>query len=549
MRYLVILSILIATQACSSSKQKEAKSPNLLFIMMDDLGYGHFGPNNTALTVDDFNPWFVRLVKENQDYSPEQALAFSKSATPTMSRLASEGVLFTNAFTSSNLCAPSRLGIATGMQQNRLGVYRNLDCEQRGLDPGSHLAEVLQDMGYATAHIGKWHIGQRDGKILDKLGDNLGLDMKLDGWGDMRMNPEVHRAFMNSGYLGSVIDEHNPRQNGFDYYYGYNYWASQFYNSTIVWENYTHAGKQQGYNTDVFTEKALEFMKSSRAKDQPFYVQIHYHAVHDSLEPKAPDMYYNKFGSPSYDLNNFYAHVHAVDVNLKRILDYLGSVNQLENTLIIFTSDNGGQVGGPSVLPGNAPFSGQKGSYLLGGMRVPFFCYWPGSVQKTKQLDHLVSTLDIIPTMIDAAGGMVPDSIDGKSLLPLLRGENDNAVHDYLLWTGIHSRYWGFMKESVIEPSERERSKAPFAWVVVKDGYILRHVGKIIPGLYKDLPDGAAPATRLYKFLDDPAEIMDVSSEMPEILNSMRNIYRKESADFPPPYFIGADKWKEITSY
>ena len=549
MRYIVILSILIATQACSSSKQEEARSPNLLFIMMDDLGYGHFGPNNTALAVDDFNPWFVRLVEENQDYSPEQALAFSKSAIPTMSRLASEGVLFTHAFTSSNLCAPSRMGIATGIQQNRLGIYRNLDCEARGLDQGSHLAEVLQDLGYATAHIGKWHIGQRDRSIIDRLADSLGLDMKLDRWGNFNQDPEFHRAFMNSGYLGSVIDEDNPRQNGFDYYYGYNYWASQFYNSTIVWENYTHAGKQKGYNTDVFTEKALDFMKSSRSKDQPFYVQLHYHAVHDSLEPKAPAMYFDHFGSGSYDLDNFYAHVYAVDVNINKILDYLESVNQLENTLIIFTSDNGGQVGGPSVLPGNAPFSGQKGSYLLGGMRVPFFCYWPGADIKAKKINHLVSTLDILPTMIDAAGGVLPDSIDGKSLLPLLRGEKKNAVHEHLMWTGIHSRYWGFMKESVIEPSERERSEAPFGWVVVKDGYILRHVGEIVPGLYKDLPDGAAPTTRLYKFPDDPAEIRDLSDEMPELLKSMRDLYRKETADFPPPYFIGVDKWKEATSY
>ena len=549
MKYLILLTLFMTFQACSSGKRPQAKAPNLLFIMMDDLGYGHFGPNNIALTVEDFNPWFVRLVKENQDYSPEQALAFSKSATPTMSRLASEGILFTNAFTSSNLCAPSRLGIATGMQQNRLGVYRNLDCEARGLDQVSHLAEVLQDMGYATAHIGKWHIGQRDEKILNNLVDSLGLDMQLDRWGNLRQDPEVYRAFMNSGYLGSVIDEHNPLQNGFDYYYGYNYWASQFYNSTLVWENYTHAGKQPGYNTDLFTDKALEFIKSSQVKDQPFYVQLHYHAVHDSLEPKAPEMYYNQFGSESYDLNNFYAHVFAVDVNIKRILDYLGSVNQLENTLIVFTSDNGGQVGGPSVLPGNAPFSGQKGSYLLGGMRVPFFCYWPGGILKAKQLDNLVSTLDILPTLIDAAEGVVPDSIDGKSLLPLLKGENDETVHDYLLWTGIHSRTWGFMKESVIEPSARERSQAPYAWVVVKDGYILRHVGKIVPGLYKDLPDGSPPATRLYKFLDDPAEIMDVSEEMPEILKSMRDIYRKESADFPPPYYIGVDKWNEIISY
>jgi uncharacterized sulfatase len=549
MKCILWITTILILPACSGDRPTDVRKPNLLFIMMDDLGYGHFGPNNTTLTVDEFNPWFVRLVNETQDYSPEEALSFSKMATPSLNSLASEGIIFTHAFTSSNLCAPSRLGIATGIHQNRLGVYRNVDCEQRGLDPGSHLAEVLHDMGYATAHIGKWHIGQRDRSIIERLADSLGLDLKLDSWGSLNDHPEVYRAFMNSGYLGSVINEHNPLQNGFDYYYGYNYWASQFYNSTLVWENYTHAGRQKGYNTDVFTDKALDFIKSSVEKDKPFYVQLHYHAVHDSLEPKAPDMYYNKFTSPSYDLNNFYAHVNAVDVNINRIIDYLASENRLENTLIIFTSDNGGQVGGPSVLPGNAPFSGQKGSYFMGGMRVPLICYWPAGIREAKRLGHLVSTMDILPTLIDAAGGVVPDSIDGKSLLPLIKGENDNPVHDHLVWTGIHSRYWGFMRESIIEPSAGERSKAPFAWAVVCDGYILRHVGAIVPGLYKDMPDGATPSTRLYKIMDDPAEITDLAEQKSAILNSMREIYKKESAGLPPPHSVSLEQWKEISNY
>ena len=82
---------------------------------------------------------------------------------------------------------------------------------------------------------------------------------------------------------------------GFDYYYGYNNWASQFYNSTIVWENFKNAGKQKGYNTDVFTDKAMEFMSKQIDTENPFYVQLHYHAVHDSLEPRAPDKYFNQF--------------------------------------------------------------------------------------------------------------------------------------------------------------------------------------------------------------------------------------------------------------
>ena len=113
-----------------------------------------------------------------------------------------------------------------------------------------------------------------------------------------------------------------------------------------MWENFTHAGKQEGYNTDVFTDKALAFMEKSVSAQKPFYVQLHYHAVHDSLEPKAPDIYYNKFNSSSFTLNNFYAHLYAVDCNVNRIIQFLKSNKQFENTLIIFASDNGGMCGG-----------------------------------------------------------------------------------------------------------------------------------------------------------------------------------------------------------
>lgn len=117
--------------------------------------------------------------------------------------------------------------------------------------------------------------------------------------------PDIFRELNDSGYYGSAADNIHPLQNGFDYYFGYNNWASQFYNSTLVWENYKHAGVQEDYNTDVFTDTALAFIRKQVHLKKPFYVQIHYHAVHDSLKPKAPDKYFNRFNSGSYDLNNF----------------------------------------------------------------------------------------------------------------------------------------------------------------------------------------------------------------------------------------------------
>ena len=294
---LCLLGVTLWLLFSCNQKEKINQKPNILFIMMDDLGYGQFGIYNDTISTEDFNPWFVRLVDSLQGYSLEKSLEFSKTAIPTLTSLAKDGIIFTNAHTSSNLCSPSRLGIATGTLQNKWGVYRNTDSEELGIIPGTHLAEIIHEQDcYQTAHIGKWHIGRRDKQIIE----NARKELANSGL----VNPgkkEIMRLADKMGYSGSVIQEHNPLNNGFDYYFGYNHWASQFYNSTLVWRNFEHAGMQKGYNTDVFTDEAIHFMNRQIDAENPFYVQLHYHAVHDSLEPRAPDKYFNHFDSDSYD--------------------------------------------------------------------------------------------------------------------------------------------------------------------------------------------------------------------------------------------------------
>ena len=344
-KQLLVVSIVLLTGSFANA----ADRPNLLFIMMDDLGYGHCQFNNGVLTVAAFDPYFKELVAQRQDYTPEMALDFSKRAMPTLSRMGKEGVVFTRAYAPANVCAPSRLAIATGKSLPQLGIYSNQDVENSGLQPGTHLAHNLQDAGYATAHIGKWHVGRRDGKIVRDAMERHGVEGEADFWALRDKHPDAYDEAWEAGYYGSVVKEQNPLNNGFDYYYGYNTWASQFYDSPLVWENFKHAGRQAGYNTEVFTDKAIGFMGKQVEAGKPFFVQLHYHAVHDWLQPNAPDRYRKLFLSPSYDLSNFYGHVYAVDKNIQRILDYLKKHNQLENTLVVFTSDNGAMAGGPSV--------------------------------------------------------------------------------------------------------------------------------------------------------------------------------------------------------
>jgi len=514
--------------------------------MLDDFGYSQISYNSRNISEKDYDPLFLKFVLENNDYYPEQALEFSRQATPTLSRMAKEGVMFTNAFTSSNLCAPSRIGIATGIQQNRWGIYRNVDCEALGIKPGSHLAEKLHNAGYHTAHIGKWHIGRRDQSMVAGFMQKHGIKDSAGIYPPVIRFPEVRKDLNKNGYMGSCIPENNPLNNGFDYYHGYNTWESPFYNADNIWNGFNHVPPDPRYNTNVFTEQALSFMEKSIHDKKPFYVQLHYHAVHAPLQPKAPGAYYNRFNAESFVLNNFYAHVFGVDENVRKIENFLKEKGVAENTLIVFTSDNGGSIGHRSTLPGNAPYRGHKGMHLMGGIKVPMFFYWPKGIQKPSVNKQLVSTLDILPTILDASGINVPENIDGRSLLPFLKNQSENPVHDYLFWSGIHARTWGFMRQYNNFSEVPSRDQAPYAWVVVKGDYLLRYISETKKGLYQDLPEGKPAFFEMYNINIDQGEKVNLVEKEPERFEELKLIWENEARELPPPVQIGRHFWEKI---
>lgn len=217
-----------------------------------------------------------------------------------------------------------------------------------------------------------------------------------------------------------------------------------------------------------------------------------------------------------------------------------------ENTLIAFTSDNGAQAGGPSVLPGNAPFSGHKGTYFQGGIRVPLVFHWPVGISDPVVHEHLVSTMDLLPTFIEALNGNVPEGLDGKSLLPLITGSSEEPVHEHLVWAGIHSRAWGFLINRSFEDHGSEREFAPPAWVVVKDEHLLRFTGRIEPDLYTDVPEGAPPGLELFNTMADAGETEDISAEFQGIVDELLKIYKKESEDFEIPVIWERSKYEEL---
>ena len=547
-RYFQLCSLLITSGAALCAQQ-----PNVIFVMLDDFGYSQLETYAAGLTVEDLDPALIEHVAKRGQYTPEQAFEAVRKASPTLSRLANQGARFDNAYASSNLCAPARLSVATGVLQNRWGIYRNIDTEAHGLKPNSHLAERMHALGYATAHIGKWHVGSRDYEMVPNYLKAAGVQdpesVKVhNNWNatyyDNKNHQAVSKKLKAEGFEGSVAPKDHPLNNGFDYYFGYNQWESPFYNATNVWENFNHAGLIKGYNTDVFTDQALQFIEQSLDASQPFYVQLHYHAVHSPLEPKAPTRYQEPFNSGARILDNFYAHIYAVDQNVQRMLDYLETRDAADNTIVVFTSDNGGSVGNLSCLPGNAPYRGHKGMLLLGGFRVPLFFHWPKGIQQPQKLNQLVSTMDILPTVIAAAGGEVPVEIDGKSLLPQITTGSTASVRDHFAVGGIHARVWGFHGASSFFTHNVSREKAPAGYIVADNRYILRYVGPTVPNLYKDAAEGLPESFEIYDYINDPMEQNNLIHQLPEKADQLKAIWKKESASFPQPVKWDFSKWK-----
>jgi uncharacterized sulfatase len=525
-----------------------AEQPNIVFIMLDDFGFSQLEAYSRGLTVEDCDPKLLAHVAEHAEYTPEQAFEQLKKASPTLSRMADQGVRFNNALACSNLCAPSRIGVATGVLQNRWGIYRNIDTEAHGLKPNSHLAERVKERGYATAHIGKWHVGSRDRDMVQRYLRKHGVKNpeKYSFWTLDKEYPEIMKQLKDDGYPGSVVPKDHPLNNGFDYYFGYNMWECIYYNAKNVWEDFSHAGVIKEYNTDVFTDKALRFMEKSLDEKKPFYVQLHYHTAHHPLKPKAPADYFKRFDSGVYDLDNFYAHVFGVDEGIRQIEEFLAERGEAENTIFVFTSDNGGAVGAASPLPGNAPYSGHKGMLNLGGFRVPLFFYWPAKIKQPLEKDQLVSTLAILPTLVDAAGGTLPDGLDGQSLLPWILEGRVSRVREHLAIGGIHARVWAFNGYTSFFSHNVSREKAPSGYIVADDRYILRFVSETMPDLYKDAVDGIPAHYELYDYTKDPGEQNNVADQFPEKVEQLKGIWKKESTAYPKPVVWGVDKWKAM---
>ncbi|WP_234567118.1 sulfatase family protein [Rhodohalobacter sp. 614A] len=397
----LVLLLLISTHV-----HAQEKKPNILFIYTDDQAVWTIGANGNK-----------------------------QASTPNIDRLASEGANFKNAFVSTPVCSPARAALMTGRYASEFSIadfipqpgHRLYDPENEvGLDPASiTFPEVLSDNGYTTGLIGKWHLG------------------------DWTADPS---------------NKYHPTNNGYDYFMGLTGGGTSPVDPPL--EKNGEVKTFKGLTTDILTDEAIEFLK--RNSDKPFLLSVHYRAPHGAWLPVAeadwepykdldPDIPNPDF--PDLDvervkrmMREYLASVSGVDRNVGRLLYTLDMLNIADNTIVIFTSDHGYNMGHNGIfhkgngiwvtkhLPPKEPNIGQKyrpNLYDL-SLRVPVIVRWPDVVEPGTKVSEIVSSLDWFPTLLEMAGADMPKGkiVRGRSMVPLLKGE---TVNDWR--TDIYAEY------------------------------------------------------------------------------------------------------------
>lgn len=397
-------TLLLLAFVCAAVSAEAARRPNLVLIFADDLGWKDVG-------------------YQGSDFME----------TPVLDRLAREGMVFTAGYAAAGNCAPSRACLLSGTYTPRHHVYA-VGSTDRGLKPQHRLipvpnkgglapenvtlADALKAAGYATGHFGKWHLAGKDGA---KPGEQ-GFDATFDSFGD-----------------GAVKEGSEGNQTG-------------------------PPADPKGVFT--LTRKACEFMEANKGK--PFFLYLAHHAIHTPLQGRPDTLEKFKAKEPGKQHTNpmYAACTYDLDASVGVLLKRLKELGLEENTLVVFTSDNGG-----TQQSSQEPLRGNKGSYYEGGVREPFIVRWPGVTTPGSKSGVPVINVDLFPTFLAAAGAEVPagKTLDGESLLPLLRSES-RLKRQSIFW-----HFPGYLDKPVIRGRELD----------VRTGFRSRPVSVINKGGWK----------------------------------------------------------------
>ncbi len=462
---LAVILIMLNLADCNVSRESNYSKkslPNIIYIMADDLGYGDLGAYGQTLFT-----------------------------TPNLDELAEEGIKFTRHYAGSTVCAPSRSVLMTGLHTGHTPIRGNREVRPEGQAPlpdsAITLAELLKEEGYVTGAFGKWGLG----------------------------------------FPGS---EGDPVNQGFDHFFGYNCqrYAHRYY-PEYLWDNsrkvYLEGNDWSStvtYAPDVIQERALDFIRENR--DTTFFAYIPVTIPHAELivpddtvfqkylgkfpetpyvgRPGAdygPEMDIGRYCSQPHPHATFAAMVQRLDIYVGQIIKTVEKLGIAENTIIMFTSDNGPHEEGgadPGFFNSSGGLRGIKRDLYEGGIRVPFIVSWPGTIEGGRESDHISAFWDVVPTLAELTGFELAET-DGISFLPELMGERQSP-HELL--------YWEF--------HERGGKQA-----ILKDGWkaIRLNVG--------DDPEGQL---ELYNLTTDPAEKKNVADEHPVLVAEFSRIMKNE---------------------
>lgn len=445
-----LISGLILLYSCNSPEPNQDK-PNIIFIMADDMGYGDLGS------------YGQEVIK-----------------TPHIDRLAISGMRFTQHYAGSTVCAPSRCALMTGYHMGHAEIRGNGQVEPSGQQPISDqtvtVAEILKKAGYQTGMVGKWGLG----------------------------------SDFNSG---------DPLKQGFDFYYGYldqvlahNYFPEflirngerEYLNNEVKYLDTTlwHKGlgsystKRLSYSHDLMAEEALDFIRTR--KSAPFFLYVPFTIPHDNGEQpigerqEVPD--YGIYADEDWpsEHKGYAAMITRMDKDIGRITDLLEELNLLSNTIVFFTSDNGPVPNRDytEFFNSNGAFRGGKRQLYEGGIRVPMIVSWKGQIESGTQSDHISAFWDFLPTACDLAGIETPSGIDGISMLPVLRGQEEET-HESL--------YWEFIEAGGAQALRKGK------WKLVRNQVISQPPGTI----------------ELYNLEEDPGERNNVAADYPGIAEGL----------------------------
>ncbi len=445
--------LLFATAAMAQNKQ-----PNIVFILADDLGWKDLGCYGNLFTE-----------------------------TPNIDKLAENGIRFTEAYAACPVCSPTRASIMTGKYPARLQLTNYIKGERTDKNspvlPANWkpyleaqeitIAELLKIKGYSTGMVGKWHLGSHD---------------SIAPWG---------QGFDFTRVIG---------KNGLDYY-----------NYSIFIDSYQNEFTDNGteYLTDKLTEYGVEFIQQNA--DKPFFLYMAYSAPHVFIVPRGDKLkkYMLKYGSSEEKFNPYYsAMVESLDDGVGKIMQSLKEQGLLENTLVVFTSDNGG-LGldelGP--IPTNmAPLRKWKGHIYEGGTRVPAIVNWPRKITAGNVSETYFSTIDYLPTFCEITGiSELPKNVDGVSILPLwLNPENQTAQNRPLYWHYPH------FSNQLGRPAGSVRVDDYKLVELYESGNLELYNLKDDISEANDLAKKMKPKTReMYKLLTDWRESVDAQMPLP----------------------------------